>query len=308
MYLLGYSLDNLSLMALTIATGFVVDDAIVVIENITRHLEAGMPPLEAALRGAARDRLHRALDQRLAGGGVHPDPADGRHRRPAVPRVRGDARRWPSLVSLVVSLTTTPMMCARCCAAQRARRTAGCTRCERARLRRGCSTRYAASAARWVLRHQLAHAAASRSATIGAQRLPLRRRAQGLLPAAGHRPPHRHHPGRPGHLVPGDARRSSTSSSTIVADDPAVDNVVGLHRRRRRHDATPARMFIALKPLDERRSSRRRRSSRGCAASSRRVPGADAVPAGGAGRARRRPRAATRSTSTRCRARRARTS
>jgi multidrug efflux pump len=52
MYLLGYSLDNLSLMALTISTGFVVDDAIVVIENITRYLEQGMPPFEAALRGA----------------------------------------------------------------------------------------------------------------------------------------------------------------------------------------------------------------------------------------------------------------
>ena len=52
MYLLGYSLDNLSLMALTISTGFVVDDAIVVIENITRYLEQGMHPLEAALKGA----------------------------------------------------------------------------------------------------------------------------------------------------------------------------------------------------------------------------------------------------------------
>ena len=52
MYLLGYSLDNLSLMALTIATGFVVDDAIVVMENITRHLEAGMEPFAAALKGA----------------------------------------------------------------------------------------------------------------------------------------------------------------------------------------------------------------------------------------------------------------
>ena len=49
---MGYTLDNLSLMALTIATGFVVDDAIVVIENITRHLEAGMKPMEAALKGA----------------------------------------------------------------------------------------------------------------------------------------------------------------------------------------------------------------------------------------------------------------
>src|ERR1019366_9037415 len=52
MYLCGYSLDNLSLMALTISTGFVVDDAIVVIENITRYLEAGLGPFEAALKGA----------------------------------------------------------------------------------------------------------------------------------------------------------------------------------------------------------------------------------------------------------------
>jgi multidrug efflux pump len=52
MYLIGYTLDNLSLMALTIATGFVVDDAIVVIENITRHIESGMKPMQAALKGA----------------------------------------------------------------------------------------------------------------------------------------------------------------------------------------------------------------------------------------------------------------
>jgi multidrug efflux pump len=52
MYLLGYSLNNLSLMALTIATGFVVDDAIVMIENISRHRELGKTPLQAALAGA----------------------------------------------------------------------------------------------------------------------------------------------------------------------------------------------------------------------------------------------------------------
>src|SRR6202043_2539509 len=52
MYLCHYSLDNLSLMALTICTGFVVDDAIVVIENIARHIESGMSPIQAALRGA----------------------------------------------------------------------------------------------------------------------------------------------------------------------------------------------------------------------------------------------------------------
>src|SRR6202008_4795214 len=53
MYLMGYSLDNLSLMALTVATGFVVDDAIVVLENITRYLEEGMSPFEASLKGAS---------------------------------------------------------------------------------------------------------------------------------------------------------------------------------------------------------------------------------------------------------------
>jgi multidrug efflux pump len=57
MYLLGFPLDNLSLIALTISTGFVVDDAIVVIENITRYLEHGMSPLAAALRGQKRSAL-----------------------------------------------------------------------------------------------------------------------------------------------------------------------------------------------------------------------------------------------------------
>ncbi len=54
MYMLGYSLNNLTLMALTISTGFVVDDAIVVLENITRHIEAGMKPYEAAIKGGRR--------------------------------------------------------------------------------------------------------------------------------------------------------------------------------------------------------------------------------------------------------------
>src|SRR5271156_3907461 len=53
MYLLGYSIDNLSLMSLTIATGFVVDDAVVVLENVVRHIESGVDPVEAALRGSA---------------------------------------------------------------------------------------------------------------------------------------------------------------------------------------------------------------------------------------------------------------
>ena len=66
MYLLGYSLDNLSLMALTISTGFVVDDAIVVIENISRYLEKGLTPMEAALRGSREIGFTGGLDERLA--------------------------------------------------------------------------------------------------------------------------------------------------------------------------------------------------------------------------------------------------
>ena len=92
MYLLGYSLNNLTLMALTISTGFVVDDAIVMIENIMRYIEEGEAPLEAALKAPA-DRLHDRLPDRLADRGADPAAVHGRYRRPAVPRVRGDAER-----------------------------------------------------------------------------------------------------------------------------------------------------------------------------------------------------------------------
>ena len=60
MYALGYSLDNLSLMALTISTGFVVDDAIVMIENISRYVEAGEPPLAGGARRAPRRSASRS--------------------------------------------------------------------------------------------------------------------------------------------------------------------------------------------------------------------------------------------------------
>ncbi len=96
MYLLGYTIDNLSLMALTISTGFVVDDAIVVIENITRYLEEGMKPFDAAMKGSQGNRLHRALDEHLADRRLHPHPADGRHRRQALPRIRRHLSASPS--------------------------------------------------------------------------------------------------------------------------------------------------------------------------------------------------------------------
>jgi len=112
MYLLGYSLDNLSLMALTISTGFVVDDAIVVIENITRHLENGLRPLEAALKGAAEigftvfsmsTSLVAVFIPILLMGGIV-----GRLFREFAVTLS-----TAIVISLFVSLTTTPMMCAK---------------------------------------------------------------------------------------------------------------------------------------------------------------------------------------------------
>ncbi|MGA2869305.1 MAG: efflux RND transporter permease subunit, partial [Verrucomicrobiota bacterium] len=112
MYLLDYSVDNLSLMALTIATGFVVDDAIVVIENVTRHLESGMTPMQAALKGAREvgftvlsisiSLIAVFLPILLMGGII------GRlFREFAV------VLSTAIVMSLIVSLTTTPMMCSR---------------------------------------------------------------------------------------------------------------------------------------------------------------------------------------------------
>ena len=111
MYLFGYSIDNLSLMALTIATGFVVDDAIVVMENITRHLESGMPPFNAALVGAREISftvfsismsLIAVFIPILMMGGIV-----GRLFREFAVTLSAAI-----LVSMVVSLTTTPTMCA----------------------------------------------------------------------------------------------------------------------------------------------------------------------------------------------------
>jgi HAE1 family hydrophobic/amphiphilic exporter-1 len=112
MYLLGYSRDNLSLMALTIAVGFVVDDAIVMLENIYRHVEAGMSPLEAALQGAGEIAftivsisvsLVAVFIPLLLMGGIV-----GRLFREFAVTVT-----LTIAVSVIVSLTLTPMLCSR---------------------------------------------------------------------------------------------------------------------------------------------------------------------------------------------------
>jgi len=111
MYLLGFSLDNLSLMALTIATGFVVDDAVVVVENTQRHLEDGMTPLAAALRGS-REVSFTVLSMSASLIAVFLPIL-------LMPGLVGRLFREFSetlsitiIISLVISLTTTPMLCA----------------------------------------------------------------------------------------------------------------------------------------------------------------------------------------------------
>ncbi len=151
MYLLGYSLDNLSLMALTISTGFVVDDAIVMIENISRFIEEGEPPLEAALKGSQQIgftivsltvSLIAVLIPLLFMG----DIVGRLFREFAI------TLAVTILVSAMVSLTLTPMMCARLLkhrpASQQGRFYRGSERVWNAAME------FYGSTLRWVLRHQ----------------------------------------------------------------------------------------------------------------------------------------------------------
>ncbi|CAM5184330.1 HAE1 family hydrophobic/amphiphilic exporter-1 OS=Castellaniella defragrans OX=75697 GN=HNR28_001219 PE=4 SV=1 [Castellaniella defragrans] len=112
MYLAGFSLDNLSLMALTVATGFVVDDAIVVVENISRHVEAGMKPLQAALTGA-REVGFTVLSISLSLIAVFIPLIFMGGLLGRLFREFALTMSTAVLISLVVSLTTTPMLAAR---------------------------------------------------------------------------------------------------------------------------------------------------------------------------------------------------
>jgi multidrug efflux pump len=151
MYLLGYTLDNLSLMALTISTGFVVDDAIVVIENISRHLEDGMSPFEAAMVGSKEigftvlsmsTSLIAVFIPILLMGGI-------------VGRLFREFAVTLSvaiMVSLVVSLTTTPMLSAKFLEAHNKRRHGWFYRLGERALKR-LAAEYERGL-RWVLQHQ----------------------------------------------------------------------------------------------------------------------------------------------------------
>ena len=152
MWLLGYTVDNLSLMALTVATGFVVDDAIVVIENITRYLEMGLTPYEAAMKGSKEIgftvlsmslSLIAVFIPILLMGGI----VGKLFREFAVTLSVAIA------VSLLVSLTTTPMLCARFLKAHDESRHGRIYRASEQAFN-WLHNEYAGGL-RWVLRHQI---------------------------------------------------------------------------------------------------------------------------------------------------------
>ena len=202
MYLLGFSLDNLSLMALTISTGFVVDDAIVMIENISRFVEEGDPPLEAALKGSRQIgftiisltvSLLAVLIPLLFMGDVI-----GRlfHEFAITLAVT-------IIISAVVSLTLVPMLCARLI------RHRAATRAQPPRhLRRSAPSTPSspATAARCVGAAPSAADAVRRDRDARPHGRPLHRHSEGLLPGAGHRHDPGHLAGLAKHLLRGDGR------------------------------------------------------------------------------------------------------
>ncbi|HKE57031.1 MAG TPA: multidrug efflux RND transporter permease subunit [Pyrinomonadaceae bacterium] len=248
MYLFQYSLDNLSLMALTISTGFVMDDAIVVIENIMRHVESGMRPMEAALQGAKEigftvlsisiSLIAVFIPILLMGGIV------GR-----LFREFAITLSVAILMSLIVSLTTTPMMCSWLLKHQRPD--------EHGRLYQaserffGFLLRTYEHTLRWVLRHP-AIVLGVLLITIAVNVYLLIIVPKGFFPQQD-----------TGRLAGGiqGAQDSSFNAMKqrmkefvdIVKSDPAVANVVAFTGSGGGTTTNTGRMFISLKPLEERK-------------------------------------------------------
>ena len=242
MYLFGYSIDNLSLMALAISTGFVVDDAIVVIENITRYLEQGMRPFQAALKGAREvgftvitmsTSLIAVFIPLLLMGGIV-----GRLFREFAVTLSVAV-----LVSMVVSLTTTPMMSAHLLDA---RETHGRLHEFTERLFRRVVDFYGRTLT-VVLRHSFITAMVL-LATVALNVYLYIRIPKGFFPEQDN--------GRMMGAIVGDQDSSFQAMNRvllpmvkIVAADPAVDTVIGFTGGG---TLNTGRMFVSLKPLDQR--------------------------------------------------------
>ncbi|MFZ1887775.1 MAG: multidrug efflux RND transporter permease subunit [Candidatus Binataceae bacterium] len=248
MYLCGYSLDNLSLMALTISTGFVVDDAIVVVENISRFLEQGVPPFEAAVRGASgigftvismSISLIAVFIPILVMGGIV-----GRlFREFAVTLSSAIA------VSLVLSLTTTPMMCAKLLRAHDAQRHGRIYRVFEGgfnALLSGYET-----GLRWVLEHQ-PFTLGVFFVTLGISIYMFYAIPKGFFPQQD--------TGRMMGMLLADQDTSFQSIQgkltefvKVLDEDPAIDHVIAFAGGNSGQPVNTARMFITLKPLSERK-------------------------------------------------------
>ena len=248
MWFLGYSLDNLSLMALTISTGFVVDDAIVVLENIMRHLDEGLGPLEATLQGS-REIGFTVMSMSLSliavfipllfmGGIV------GRlFREFAVSLSVAVA------ISLVVSLTTTPMLCARLLHSEKGRRH-GRAYSWTEHAFEGLLRGYDRSLG-WALRHWIVTLAIL-LVTIGLNWYLFTIVPKGFFPQQDN-----------GMMFAGIQASQSTSfqamrqiladDAAIIGADPGIESVVAFTGGG--GSSNSARMFIALKPLAERKVS-----------------------------------------------------
>src|SRR5215471_10220644 len=248
MYLLDYSIDNLSLMALTISTGFVVDDAIVVIENVSRYLEQGMRPLDAALKGASEIgstvltisiSLVAVFIPLLLMGGI-------------VGRLLREFSITLSIaiaVSMVVSLTTTPMMCAHLLKEH----------AEHGRLYRASERVFNwivngyGGALKVVLRHSFATLLAL-FATIALNVYLFIQVPKGFFPQQD--------TGRMNGNAVGDQDTSFQAMDRtlkkmvdVVSSDPAVDSVQAFSGGGNNTTVNTARMLIMLKPLEERKIS-----------------------------------------------------
>jgi multidrug efflux pump len=248
MYLAGFSVDNLSLMALTIATGFVVDDAIVVMEDISRHLEGGMPPFAAAIAGAQEigftvfsisiSLIAVFIPILLMAGIV------GR-----LFREFAIVLSTSILVSMVISLTTTPMMCAYLLRDERGR-THGAFYRAGERVFDGMLSLYGRSLA-WVLNHR-ALILLLLIGTIALNLALIVRIPKGFFPQqdtgaiAG------------GMQGPQDAsfavmNNSARQLSAVIMADPAVENVVAFTGGS--GPSNGGFIYTALKPLEVRKVS-----------------------------------------------------
>ncbi|MFE8147517.1 multidrug efflux RND transporter permease subunit MdtC [Brenneria goodwinii] len=243
MYLCGFSLNNLSLMALTIATGFVVDDAIVVLENISRHIEAGMKPLQASLQGV-REVGFTVLSMSLSLVAVFiplllMEGLPGRMFREFAVTLS-----VAIMISLLVSLTLTPMMCAKLLRAAPKRslkRKRGFGRVLVALQQSyGRSLNWVLNHARWVLVLLLGTVVLNVWLYISIPKTFFPEQDTGRLMG----------------FIQADQSISFQAMKqklqdfmTIVRSDPAVDNVTGFTGGSRTNSGS---MFVSLKPLSER--------------------------------------------------------